>query len=82
MSAPVTGLEGLPTAEAQLQKLMVAFQQKELAVAAEIRPNNITVNYDLESLTATFSAANVPITVTTPSNGDVTITATAYPSLS
>lgn len=79
MAAAVAGLDALGSAEAQLQRLFVTLQQRELAVPAETRPNNVTITYDTEALTATFTAGAVPITLTPQANGDVTVIATAYP---
>jgi hypothetical protein len=81
MTAPITGLDVLATAEAQLQKLFVVLQQKELAIPAESRPDNIKCVYDMETLKATFTAENVPIEVVVAGNGNITITATSYGSL-
>ncbi len=81
MTSPITGLDVLPTAEAQLQKIFVALQQKELSIPAESRPDNIKVVYDFEAQTANFTAENVPISVVVAGNGDITITATSFGSL-
>lgn len=80
MAAAVTGLDALTSAEAQLQRLMLAFQSKEQSVPVETRPNNVTVTYDFETLTASFTAANLPVTFTQV-GADLTITAGTYPSL-
>jgi hypothetical protein len=82
MTAPIQNLDVLGSAEAQLQKIFVTLQQKELSVPAESRPDNISVIYDLETLTAKFSADNIPIQIVIAGNGSVTITVNAYPSLS
>jgi hypothetical protein len=81
MASPIENLDVLENAESQLQKIFIKLQQSELAVAAEFRPNNITIVYDLEALTATFTASNVPIEVNVSGTGEVSIICAPYPSL-
>jgi hypothetical protein len=52
-------------------------QSAELAIAADLRPNNVQVSQDLEALTATISAT-LPVTVTLNATGQPTLQASAY----
>lgn len=78
MAAPVTGLDALATAEEQVQRLMVQMNQREAAMTT---PTGVfTTAYDIETQTATFSAAGIPIAIAEAA-GVLTITTTPVPTL-
>lgn len=81
MAAAATGIDALPTLEAQLQRLCLVAQERELAMPADTRLNNFGVAYDFEALTATYTIANLPITLSTTAAGVLQVTPSPYTSL-
>jgi hypothetical protein len=78
MAAPATAIDALPTLEAQLQRIFLVAQERELAMPAETRLNNVGVSYDFEALTASFTLASLPITLASLPNGKLEITPTVF----
>jgi hypothetical protein len=78
MAAPASGVDELPTLEAQLQRLCLIAQERELAMPAETRLNNIGVNYDFEALTATYTVSALPIVLSSTAGGVLQITPAPY----
>lgn len=64
----------MPAALLELSHLL---QDKELVVPEETRPNNVTIAYDAEDLSATITLT-LPITFALDSNGKPVATATDY----
>ncbi len=62
--------------EGQLYEVAIAIQEAELAVAEDSRPDNMTINYDLENLQVSISAT-LPVTLS-GSGGSATIAADTY----
>lgn len=60
-----------------LLELAHMLQAYELSIPEETRPNNITIAYDAEELTATITAT-LPIVFTLDTNGKPVATATDY----
>ncbi|NJL51171.1 MAG: hypothetical protein HC930_01250 [Hydrococcus sp. SU_1_0] len=62
--------------EAQAYEIALRMQKLELAVPAETRPNNITVTYDIEASTVSFTTTlETQLTVV---NGKAEIAALPY----
>jgi hypothetical protein len=78
MAAPATGIDVLPTLEAQLQRIFLVAQEREVSMPAETRLNNVGVSYDFEALTASFTLAALPITIAALTNGKLEITPTVF----
>lgn len=79
MSSPLTPGTDIKSTNkpAGLLELAHQLQANELSVPAETRPNNITISYDAEALTATITAT-LPITFSLDANGKPVATATDY----
>ncbi|MGL5063453.1 MAG: hypothetical protein ACRC62_26015 [Microcoleus sp.] len=81
MAAPATGIDALPTLEAQLQRIILIANERELSMPVESRLNNFGVTYDFEALTASFTISAMPITIATTAGGKLEVTPTAFPAL-
>jgi hypothetical protein len=62
---------------AALVETATRLQGAELAISADLRPNNVQVSQDLEALTATISAT-LPVTVSLNTAGQPVLQASSY----
>ena len=62
---------------AALVEAATRLQSAELAIAADLRPNNVQVSQDLEGLTASITAT-LPVTVTLNTTGQPVLQASPY----
>jgi hypothetical protein len=74
MAAPVTGLDALLSAEAQINTLLSSLQARELLQPAETRTNFIGITPNLEEGQIDYSIANLPVTVTVAAGGVMQLT--------
>lgn len=78
MAASLSGLDALPTLEAQIQELFIESNKRENSLTVPL--GIFTTTYDLEAGTASFTATGIPVTVDS-TGGIVTITAQPIPTL-
>ncbi len=74
MAAPITTTAA--SLEGQLYEVSIAMQEAELAIDADTRPDNVTINYDLENLQASITVT-LPITLS-GAGGSATLAADTY----
>ncbi len=78
MPAPFTSTDLKSTNQAAaLLELATQLQSSELAVAEEVRPNNVTITIDADAGTASI-AATLPTTLSLDTSGKIVVTATDY----
>lgn len=65
------------TVPAALLEMAGLAQSEELAIAADVRPDNVSITYDAETQVATITAT-VPATFAVDSTGKIVLTATDY----
>jgi hypothetical protein len=78
MAAPVTGLDALATAEAQIQRLFSTLQSRELAQPAETRTNFISMTPNMEEGTMDLAVSSLPFTLTSTAAGVLELTPSAF----
>lgn len=78
MAAPVPGLDALPTAEAQLQRLFSTLQSRELAQPADTRTNYVSMTPNLEEGVMDLAVSNLPFTLSSTAAGVLEITPTPF----
>ncbi|MGL5064033.1 MAG: hypothetical protein ACRC62_28940 [Microcoleus sp.] len=78
MAAPVTGIDALLTAEAQLQRLFSVLQSREIAQPAETRTAYISMTPNLEDGTMDLAVNNLPFILSSTAAGVLELTPQAF----